>query len=247
MKITRCSGVEVHFFDKEKYPVCPICGSSAATAENQEVKDEQPKKGLFSNWGKNKNRPEDYTVKMEEEKCVEYEEQRIPREDSTIDKLVPNIPEAPKPVDVEDAQDVKPNMSVMDTEKTIGVFTEIASEPVVGWIVCVKGESQGESFNLKAGRNSIGRGNGMDIMLGKERSVSRDKHAIITYEPKKRNFFIQLGDGNGLVYVNDELVMSYTELKAHDLVQLGNAYFIFIPLCGENFVWDDYMYSEDNR
>lgn len=33
----------------------------------------------------------------------------------------------------------------------------------------------------------IGRGAGMDVMIP-EPTVSRDKHAVITYEPKKRIF-----------------------------------------------------------
>ena len=47
--------------------------------------------------------------------------------------------------------------------KTIGFFSmgtsapQNDSEPVVGWLVCVKGKHFGESFQLAAGRNAVGR------------------------------------------------------------------------------------------
>ena len=34
MKMTRCSGPDLHFFDGEKYSVCPVCGYPAATKED---------------------------------------------------------------------------------------------------------------------------------------------------------------------------------------------------------------------
>ena len=34
--MTRCSGPDLHFFDGEKYSVCPVCGYPAATKEDDE-------------------------------------------------------------------------------------------------------------------------------------------------------------------------------------------------------------------
>lgn len=150
----------------------------------------------------------------------------------TISKLIPQEPQGPT-----DAERRKS----YDSAKTVGIYSQDSGEPVVGWLVCIKGESFGESFNLKAGKNSIGRGAGMDVMLAQERTVSRDKHAVLTYEPKKRIFLIQPGDGNGLVYLNDDLLMSFSEIKNGDVIQLGEALFRFVPLCGEAFSWDDYI------
>jgi predicted component of type VI protein secretion system len=115
------------------------------------------------------------------------------------------------------------------------------AEPVVGWLVCLQGEYLGQSFNLKAGRNNIGRALNMDVALAQETSVSRNKHAIITYEPQKREFFIQPGEGNGLTYVNDELIMTFAPLKEGDKIKMGNSAYLFAPLCGAAFTWDEYM------
>ena len=37
MKMTRCSGPEFHFFDGEKYKVCPVCGFPAAGKEEDSM------------------------------------------------------------------------------------------------------------------------------------------------------------------------------------------------------------------
>lgn len=125
-----------------------------------------------------------------------------------------------------------------DNMQTVAYYDSVV-EPVTGWLVCVKGESHGECFELKAGRNNIGRGTAMDVALTKEMSVSRDKHAIIVFDPMNLKFLIQSGD-NGLTYVNDELIMGVKELSAYDKIMLGSSYFIFVPFCGANFDWKDF-------
>lgn len=126
-------------------------------------------------------------------------------------------------------------------EKTVAFYNfSNAIEPVVGWIICVEGEYMGESFSLKSGRNNIGRSLAMDIALAKEKSVSRERHASITYEPNKMKFYIQSGESSGLTYVNDELIMMFTELNDYDVITLGASKFVFLRLCGEKFSWDNY-------
>ncbi len=110
--------------------------------------------------------------------------------------------------------------------------------PVVGWLVCTRGGHYGESFPLVTGRNSIGRTPDMDVPLLKDESVTEARHAILTYEPRKRQFFIQPGESTGLVYLNDQLVFQYAELKAYDRVEFGDDAYLFMPLCGPSFGWD---------
>lgn len=305
MKITRCSGADVHFFDGDKYSVCPVCGKPSAentgavaptpvaanpvVQENKTVNEAKHKGGLFGFGKKNKdkqkvnentvNQPvsivddscgtiamtevlneQTYQDNVVEPQPVPQSVQQpapqpmpqsvpqptpqpmeqpvytssVPSGNTTISQMVPPVPPMPQ-------APVQNRSFEYDSAKTVGVYADVSSEPVVGWLICVKGESVGESFNLKAGKNSIGRGAGMDVMLAQERSVSRDKHAIITYEPKKRIFLIQPGDSSGLVYLNDELLMSFSQLSAYDTIQLGDAIFKFLPFCGEAFAWEDYL------
>ena len=79
----------------------------------------------------------------------------------------------------------------------------------------------------------------MDIALAKELSVSRDRHAIITYEPIKRKFYIQCGEGSGLTYVNNEVLMTPREIVDYDLIRMGNCKLILRTLCNGEFSWND--------
>lgn len=115
------------------------------------------------------------------------------------------------------------------------------SEPVVGWLVCVKGDYYGQSFVLKTGRNFIGRASNMDIVLAKDNSVSRDRHAIVLYEPKKREFLAQPGDSRSLFYLNDDVVLMTERLSKGDILTLGNTKLMFVPCCGPDFGWDDIL------
>ena len=83
----------------------------------------------------------------------------------------------------------------------------------------------------------------MDIALAKEPSVSRDRHAVIIFEPNRSQFIIQAGESNGLTYLNGELVVTYNELKRLDHIMLGKCELVFAPLCDESFSWNDYIHD----
>ncbi len=116
-----------------------------------------------------------------------------------------------------------------------------SAEPVVGWLVCVSGCHFGECFQIYAGKNSVGRNSENRIVVPRDNSISRVKHALLVYEPKKRNFFIQPGDSSGLTYLNDEYITESCKLSARDIIELGDSKFLFVPLCGDTFSWEDYM------
>lgn len=127
------------------------------------------------------------------------------------------------------------------------IATPVKAEPVVGWLVCTKGEYFGQSFTLKSGRNFIGRGRDMDICLEGERSVSRDRHAVIVYEPKERMFLAQAGDARELFYVNDDVVLDHVVLKANDIISLGKVDLMIIPCCTKEFAWEDLEKKENGQ
>lgn len=116
-----------------------------------------------------------------------------------------------------------------------------SQEPVCGWLVCVEGKYIGGCFQVYAGKNSIGRGKNNRIILAEDDHISREHHALIIYEPKKRNFYIQPGDSSGLTYLNDEYIMEPKQLKNRDRIEIGQCKFLFIPLCGEDFSWEEYL------
>ena len=111
--------------------------------------------------------------------------------------------------------------------------------PCVGWLVAIGGNHVGEDFRLKAGKNFIGRDSSMDIALTNDKSVSRNKHAIVTYEPKQHLYLVQPGESSELAYLNNEVVLTPVRLSAYDMITIGEVNLLFMPLCGERFDWTE--------
>lgn len=125
-------------------------------------------------------------------------------------------------------------------QETIGYFQgSMGLEPVVGWLVCIDGNHFGEDFRLKVGRNFIGRAPTMDVSLAGDSSVSREKHAVILYEPKNNMFIVQPGEARELCYLNDAVVLNAVEIKAYDVLQVGESKLMFAPFCSAQFNWDE--------
>ncbi|CAM4485365.1 MAG: FHA domain-containing protein [Paenibacillus macerans] len=125
-------------------------------------------------------------------------------------------------------------------EKTMPYLGETTGiQPVTGWLVCVEGPQMGQDYRIMAEKNFIGRAEEMHIRIIGDNAVSRRNHAVIVYDPKKRNFYLLPGDASGLAYHNNEAVYSPVELNAYDLIQLGRSKFVFVPLCGPHFEWDN--------
>lgn len=133
------------------------------------------------------------------------------------------------------------------SQATIGYFGAVSTEPVVGWLVAIEGSNFGEDFKLKSGRNFIGRSTEMDVALTGDSSISRDKHAIILYEPKGNVFLVQPGDAKELFYLNDKVVLTATEINAYDVLSLGGTKLLFIPCCSDKFNWDSVKPEEEKK
>lgn len=124
--------------------------------------------------------------------------------------------------------------------KTVGLYAHlgVAADPVVGWLACVDGPDKGRDWRLVSGRNAIGRGEGMPVRLASDPAVSRDRHAVISFDPRRLSFSLVPGDGHGLVYCNGQEVVMPVTLAAHDRIELGASVLLFVPLVGPRFSWD---------
>lgn len=157
----------------------------------------------------------------------------------------------PKPAPASSLKEAVKNASASNAGKTMSYFSTVtasagsaqkqSADPVVGWLVCVGGCHFGECFSLYAGKNSIGRSEENRIVISDDNGISRLKHALIVYEPKKRNFYLQPGDSSGLTYLNDDYITESRMLSSFDAIELGESKFLFVPLCGESFSWEEYV------
>ena len=142
--------------------------------------------------------------------------------------------------------------SASSTEKTISFFENVsgqcttAIDPVVGWLVCLKGPQLGASFSLHTGKNTLGRSNENDVVLNQDSYVSRSSHSILIYEPKKREFFIQPGSSSGLTYYNDTFITETCRMEDRSILTLGSTELMLVPLCGPSFSWEDKLEDSKN-
>lgn len=116
---------------------------------------------------------------------------------------------------------------------------EEEEEPVCGWLVCIQGARVGKEYRIHNGKNFVGRGDDMDIQILGDNEINRRNHAVIVYDQKKRNTVILPGDSAGLAYLRGEAVYVPAQLNPYDTIEMGKSRFIFVPLCGQNFEWND--------
>lgn len=110
-------------------------------------------------------------------------------------------------------------------------------KPVCGWIVCIHGSRQGKDYQIVQGKNFVGRADDMDIQILGDNEISRRNHAVIVFDPKKKETVLLPGDANGIVYLNDNALYAPMALNPYDVIELGKSVFLFVPFCGEHFMW----------
>ncbi len=120
-----------------------------------------------------------------------------------------------------------------------GGLHDKAAQPVTGWLVCIDGPEKGRDYRLHEEYNYIGRSTKMDVCIAGDPTISRENHAIIAYDTQERMFYFAPSSGASIVRHNGKAVLSNVELKYGDRLQMGKGTFLFVPLCGENFQWEE--------
>lgn len=129
-------------------------------------------------------------------------------------------------------------MTEEEKDKTVSLFNgRQGVVPVTGWLVCINGNEAGKDYRLHAGKNFIGRSLTMDIPIVGDKTVARNKHCSVVYEPNENTFYIANEAGN-IVYLNEETVENYSELKADDVLKVGETELVMIPYCKEDRRWE---------
>ncbi|WP_207232154.1 FHA domain-containing protein [Corallincola spongiicola] len=118
--------------------------------------------------------------------------------------------------------------------------SDAMADPLAGWLVITGGPGMGNALRLGYGVNAIGRDADQRIVLDfGDDQISRKQHALVTYDPKGRKFYLQHGGGTNLVYMNEAPVLTPTELTAGVELIIGATELRFMPLCGPDFDWQE--------
>lgn len=126
-----------------------------------------------------------------------------------------------------------------DSGSTTSGSQQARIRPVVGWLVCVDGPARGRDYRIHGQNNYIGRARHMDICIEGDSSISSERAATLAYDDLQKVFFFAPGQGLNLVRRNGRAMLSPVELQSHDRLTIGKSTFLFIPLCGERFDWND--------
>jgi hypothetical protein len=108
---------------------------------------------------------------------------------------------------------------------------------VVGWLIGVNGNSRGESYAVRMGRNVLGRDRRSDIVVNDDQASSH--HADLVFRPEERRYILMDHNSTNGTYVNEEEIEPRRDLSTSDIIRIGSHKFLFLPLCREGFYWDD--------
>ena len=113
-------------------------------------------------------------------------------------------------------------------------------DPPVGWLVVIDGPGRGNFLTLGYGQNTVGRGESNRLRLDfGDKEISRESNAVATYDPKTRKFYLSPGTGQNLSYLDNEPVLSPTEIKSGAKINLGQTILRLVQFCDKDFDWQD--------
>lgn len=115
--------------------------------------------------------------------------------------------------------------------------TDTGINPVRGWLVAATGDKMGMSYIIHSEKNVIGRGSQFDINLSFDKAVSKEGDAVIAYDARTRKFFVAIMGGRNNIYHNGVILLSTTELKDYDTLEIGSTKFVFRSFCNEEFTY----------
>ncbi len=114
------------------------------------------------------------------------------------------------------------------------------ADPPVGWLVIIRGPGKGRALTLGNGMNAIGRGANARLRVDfGDDGISRENHARIAYDPRRRCFLLSHGEGVNLTYLDGEVVMQTQPIESGAEIRIGDTVMRFQAFCSEQFDWPD--------
>ena len=121
-----------------------------------------------------------------------------------------------------------------ESDRTVGYLWDGGDEetqPVVGWLVCVRGAECGRDWKLSYGRNDIGTQPPADILLNTSEHLKECRVCSVICDEKHKKTILDPGKGP-LVYYNNKLILEPVELKNGDEIGIEGYVLCFQGFCG---------------
>jgi len=117
------------------------------------------------------------------------------------------------------------------------------TDPIVGWLVVVKGPGLGQSVNLGSGMNTVGRDAAERTALPfGDNLISGKDHLRIIYDDANRAFFVTPGSGRNISRMNGQIIANTAPMENYALLELSKQTHVrFVGFCNDAFDWSDVL------
>ncbi len=215
MEMRKC--VNGHYYDASANSSCPYCQSGTNTGKTVSLGAAQSSgmgASMMDESGDSKTLPLGYSA-------------------------APQFASAAPAADDDSGKTVAMSQAVNEDEgRTIAiVHQDTGIDPVVGWLICVSGKEKGRDYRIHSDNNYIGRSEKMDICIRGDETISRENHAVVSYDSVDKIYYFSPGDGRNIVRHNSKAIFQTVELAPYDRVIVGKTELLFLPLCGKEFEW----------
>lgn len=105
--------------------------------------------------------------------------------------------------------------------------------------MCLERPGRGRDYRLHMEKTFSGRAPHMDVLLDGDNTVSRERHAIVIFDPKKKVFWALPGEASGLVYLNGDIVNAPAQMTADDILEVGQTKLVLVPFLGDGYSWSN--------
>jgi hypothetical protein len=164
------------------------------------------------------------------------------RPEPVIVRPTPVVPPAPvsPPVSAVVSPEPPPAPAPQPVAAAPAQAATLPIEPVVGWLVIVKGPGRGTAREIVTGRNGIGSASGQDILLDfGDPAIAPQGHAYIVYDDEAREFVVEDGKQKIVVRLNGKLLTETMPIGDGDELRIGATTLRFVALCGTDFDWGE--------
>ncbi len=115
-------------------------------------------------------------------------------------------------------------------------LTEEPARYVVAWLLALSGPARGRSFEVRNGRNVIGRDPKSDVRLSDDQASAH--HADLVFRPEEQRFILMDHNSTNGTFVNDEEIEPRRDLVNGDVIRIGSQKLMFYKFDLPGFTWE---------